>query len=325
MYPNIVGRGLGSPYAVTGSATVSTNATSNRIAATLSGTDPLSSSTSGITNLIVNFGSLTSDNFARSTFINDNIFAAGESPTAASQINGTSLPTTPGGTLSPRLGLVSSNAVSNSLLPSGLCSTCQFLQWGYWTGVLDTPNAAGTAPVRQDAAHINTWVAGMPSITLSATGIGTFSGNALGSMLNGRASYLPAGGFTNSYNFGTHTAKPFRLTIPNLLRVAGCTTVACADELCALLKDLPGPERAPLVGGLDFLAKPLLECVGEFYAIKGRAKRRGDCQDPIPSSPQLAGVVVGTASAPDIRSRLLQRAKLFNRNRPVPPKHRSRM
>jgi hypothetical protein len=54
--------------------------------------------------------------------------AAGESPTAASQINGTSLPTTPGGTLSPRLGLVSSNAVSNSLLPSGLCSTCQFLQ-----------------------------------------------------------------------------------------------------------------------------------------------------------------------------------------------------
>jgi hypothetical protein len=69
------------------------------------------------------------------------------------------------------------------------------------------------------------------------------------------------------------------------------------DRLFALLKDLPGPERAPLVSGFDFLVKPLLECIGEFYAIKGRAKRRGDCQDSTPSSPQLAGVVVGTASA----------------------------
>jgi hypothetical protein len=76
---------------------------------------------------------------------------------------------------------------------------------GYWTDALDTPNAAGTAPARQDAAHINTWVAGMPSITLPATGVGTLSGNALGSVVNGRASYLAAGGFTNSCDFGTHT------------------------------------------------------------------------------------------------------------------------
>jgi len=206
MYPNIVGSALGSPYPVTGSATVSTNATSNRLAATLSGSDPLTSSSSGITNLVVNFGSLTGNNFARSTFINDNVFAAAENPTAASQINSTSLPTfSSGSNLYPRLGLVSSGTVSNSLLPNGLCQQCQFLQWGYWTGVLETPNAAGTAAVRQDAAHINTWVAGMPSITLPAAGIGTFSGNALGSVVSGGASYLAAGGFTNSYNFGTHT------------------------------------------------------------------------------------------------------------------------
>jgi hypothetical protein len=43
----------------------------------------------------------------------------------------------------------------NTLLPNGLCSSCQFLQWGYWTGALDTPNAAGTAVIRQDVAHIN--------------------------------------------------------------------------------------------------------------------------------------------------------------------------
>jgi hypothetical protein len=68
MYPSIPGTGLGSPYPVTGTPTVSTNATNNRLSATLSGTDPLTSSTSGISNLIVNFGSLTGNNFARSTF-----------------------------------------------------------------------------------------------------------------------------------------------------------------------------------------------------------------------------------------------------------------
>jgi hypothetical protein len=205
MYPNIVGTGLGSPYPVTGSATIQTNAPNNRVAATLSGTDPLTSASSGVNSLVVNFGSVAGNGFARSTFIDDRTFAAAESPTTASQINGTALPTTVGGALTPRLGLVSSGTVSNSLLPNGLCQQCQFLRWGYWTGVLDTPNAAGTAPVRQDAAHINTWVAGIPSVTLPAAGMGTFSGNAIGSVVNSGASYLASGGFTNAYNFSNHT------------------------------------------------------------------------------------------------------------------------
>src|SRR5262249_39668800 len=65
--------------------------------------------------------------------------------------------------------------------------------------------STGTQVVRQDEAHINTWVAGIPSTTLPATGVGTFSGNALGAVLNNGASYLASGGFTNTYNFATHT------------------------------------------------------------------------------------------------------------------------
>jgi len=101
--------------------------------------------------------------------------------------------------------MITSGLVSNSLLPSGLCSSCQFLQWGYWTGTLNTPDMAGTTVIRQDAAHINPWIAGVISSSLPATGVGTFTGNAFGSVFNNGASYLVAGQFSNAYNFGRRT------------------------------------------------------------------------------------------------------------------------
>jgi len=101
--------------------------------------------------------------------------------------------------------MVTAATVSNTLLPNGLCSTCQFLQWGYWTGTLNTPNAAGTAVTREDVAHVNPWVAGVLSQTLPATGVGMFNGNAFGAVNNAGQSYLAAGQFSNTYNFGTRT------------------------------------------------------------------------------------------------------------------------
>jgi hypothetical protein len=268
MYPNIVGTGMGFPYPVAGSATVSTNATSNRLTAALSGTDPLTSSTSGINNLVVNFGSLTGDNFARSTFINDAVFAAVESPQTSSQINGTSLPTTPDGSLTPHLGLVSSATVLNSLLPNGFCTSCQFLQWGYWTGELDTPNSAGTAAVRLDAAHINTWVAGIPSVTLPARGSGTFSGNALGSVVNNGASYLASGGFTNAYNFGNQTGT-FRISNFDGKTVSGTVAGRGASYMGTVSgSGLSGPVFGTFFGNLA--GNPATETGGSF-ALQGPA------------------------------------------------------
>ena len=40
---------------------------------------------------------------------------------------------------------------------------------------------------------------------MPAAGVGSFSGNALGSVVNGGKSYLAAGAFTNTYNFGTRS------------------------------------------------------------------------------------------------------------------------
>jgi hypothetical protein len=207
------------PYVLTGSTSVQTFPSTNRVAATFTGTDPFTSSTSGLNGLTLQFGALsTGVSDGRTAFIDNNIYAATESGVTPSQITTTTggvtttttLPTySSGSTLYPRLAMVTSATVPNtSLLPAGgLCAQCQFLQWGYWTGAIDTPNAGGTAVVRQDAAHINTWVAGAPTVTLPSMGVGSFSGNALGSVVNGTASYLAAGQFTNTYNFGTHVGS----------------------------------------------------------------------------------------------------------------------
>jgi hypothetical protein len=268
MYPNTVATGqLGSPYPVTGSATVSTNATNNRVAATLTGSDPLTSSTSGVNSLVVNFGSVSGNGFACSAFINDHMFAAAEDPVTPSQINGISLPTfSSGSNLYSRLTLVSSGTVSNTLLPNGLCQQCQFLQWGYWTGVLDTPNAAGTAALRLDAAHINTWVAGVPSVNLPSTGVGTFSGNALGSVVNGGASYLASGGFTNMYNFANHTGA---FTISNFdgKMVSGTVNGVGAGYSGSLSgSGLTGSANGTFFGNLP--GNPATETGGNF-ALRG--------------------------------------------------------
>ncbi len=203
MYP-VVGNSPGSPYVATGTTTVMTNATTNRVAASFTG-----DATAGTTVLnSIQFGGFSGTSRSRSTFVDDARYAALENPDAASQINYTNIQLNGDPTKASHVAMVSSGMVTNPLLPSGgLCSACQFLQWGYWTGALGTPNAAGTAIIRQDIAHINPWIAGVMSNPVPATGTGSFTGNAFGSVVNNGASYLAVGTFSNNYNFGTRTGN----------------------------------------------------------------------------------------------------------------------
>ncbi|HEU0154704.1 MAG TPA: FecR domain-containing protein [Stellaceae bacterium] len=195
MYP-VVGGKAGAPYAAAGTASVATDATNNQVAATFTGADAFNPKRTALT---VQFGGSGNAVQPSSTFVDDTRFAAVENSSTPSQVNGSSTALSSNPTQGTRVALVSSGTVpNNSLLPAGgLCSRCQFLQWGYWTGTLDTPSLG-----RQDTAHINTWVAGIPSVTLPAVGKGTFSGSALGSVVNGGKNYLAAGSFTNTYDFG---------------------------------------------------------------------------------------------------------------------------
>jgi hypothetical protein len=56
-----------------------------------------------------------------------------------------------------------------------------------------------------DVADINTWIAGQPTVTMPTSGIGSFNGAAIGIVYNNGASYLAAGGFNNTFNFGNNT------------------------------------------------------------------------------------------------------------------------
>jgi hypothetical protein len=263
MYP-VSGGAAGSPYAATGTTSVTTNATNNRVGATFTGSDPFGTNT-----LTVQFGGFTGTSRSRSTFVDDARYAALENPDTASQVNGVNIQLNGAPTQGSQVAMVTSGVVpSNNLLPSGLCNSCQFLQWGYWTGELRTPNAAGTAVVREDYAHLNPWVAGVVSTSLPATGIGTFSGNAFGSVVNSGASYLASGGFTNTYNFGNHTGA---FTISNFdgKTVAGTVNGIGAGYSGALAgSGLTGSANGSFFGNLP--GNPATETGGNF-ALHGPA------------------------------------------------------
>jgi hypothetical protein len=199
------------PYIATGGALVSTDAPNNRVQATLAGS--AQSPSSGVSTMTMQFGGLTGDAAGRQSFIDDSTFAALESQVAPQQINGQNLVVNGSTSQAGQLYLVSSGAAGTptSLLPSGTLCQCQYLQWGYWGGDLMTGSASDSTISRIDRGNINTWVAGVPTplnelgslISQSATA--SYTGNAIGSVFNNGLSYIAAGGFTGTYNFGTQS------------------------------------------------------------------------------------------------------------------------
>jgi hypothetical protein len=200
------------PYIATGSTSIATDPPNNRIQATLSGT--AQSPSSGVNTLTMQYGALTGTAAGREGFIDDNTFAALESQVNPQQINGQNLVVNGDPNQAGKLYLVSSGAAgtSASVLPSGVSyCQCQYLQWGYWGGDLRTGNSADSSISRTDRGHINTWVAGVATplndlnTLISQSATGTWSGHAIGSVYNNGASYVAAGGFNSTYNFGTQT------------------------------------------------------------------------------------------------------------------------
>lgn len=188
------------PYALTGVTLVATSARTNRVLALFIGTDPFTRDSSGVNSAVFVFGGLSAKNAGRSAFVDDNTFGAVESGTIAARVNGAKAPGT-------QLAMVTANAVpgaADGLLPANasFCQ-CQYLQWGYWTGSR-TQITDGNI-TRNDQAGINTWIAGTPTLQMPTMGRGSYSGAAIGSVYNNGNSYMAAGGFAASYNFGNNT------------------------------------------------------------------------------------------------------------------------
>ncbi|HEV2335876.1 MAG TPA: FecR domain-containing protein [Stellaceae bacterium] len=197
------------PYALTGTATIATNSVANSVTANFASDHSLSAAaTGGVTSIAMNFGG------TQSAFIDDNIFGALENTAVPQQINGQSLQVGGSTANAGQLYLVSSAtaALPTALLPSGasFCQ-CAYLKWGYWGGDLRTGNASNNTLSRVDHGHINFWAAGTPTPagdlnTLAGQNAsGTYNGAAIGSVDNAGARYVAAGGFTGTFNFGTHS------------------------------------------------------------------------------------------------------------------------
>jgi len=187
------------PYAITGSASLSTDAATNRIAATLTSDNTLSSATTGgVSSIQMQFGGATGN----SAFVDSNIYGAAESQTTPTLVNGNPAQ-------SSQLYFLSQGAATppTSLLPPGVSyCNCQYLQWGYWGGDI------GSGVSRIDRGGINFWVAGQltqPSDIMKlaamqgATGTNNYLGHLIGTVFNNGAQYVAAGGLSASYTFAT--------------------------------------------------------------------------------------------------------------------------
>ncbi|HZK88838.1 MAG TPA: FecR domain-containing protein, partial [Stellaceae bacterium] len=195
-------------YVLTGAVALQTFPSNSTLSAVFAGSDPFTSNTTGIGTLVLPFGTASGRNFSRSTFIDDNIFAAADNATQGVQLTATNGTTTTyptdasGATTFPALGLISSGVVpgaANGLLPPGAAfCACQFLHWGYWEANIPAVNNGGPTNTVQ-SSYINTWLAGQPTVTLPTSGVGSFNGAAIGTVSNNGAVYLAAGGFSQTY------------------------------------------------------------------------------------------------------------------------------
>lgn len=216
-FGGIMRNGGGLNYALAGEMALVVNQANSTLGAVFAGTDPFTPSSSGISVLTLTFGDLGGRNFSRSAYIDDNIYGATEDYTVPAQIvtpNNTTItyPTSATATSNvPSAAMVTSATVpgaANSLFQAAGATpcTCQYLQWGYWQANIPASNQGGPSNTIQ-SSYINTFVAGQPTMNLPASGTGSYSGAAIGTVNNAGVAYLAAGGFTNTYNFGTNTGS----------------------------------------------------------------------------------------------------------------------
>ncbi len=88
-------------------------------------------------------------------------------------------------------------------LPAGDFCECQFLQWGLWTAHLeDTPSVD-----LETADLLAFWVAGeLPALLdMPTTGTATYSGHAIGAVIDEAGVHQAVGDFSQTYNFATNS------------------------------------------------------------------------------------------------------------------------
>jgi hypothetical protein len=239
--------------------------------------DPVSSTDQGKT-LDISFGdeSTAIEDPRRSVFIDDDRYAALESnsssssPTLTDNAGNSSLDAKATSYFLPSTMVANGDA---GLFAPGQKCTCSFLEWGYW-GTSIANNPAPSAPDTLNQVHLGTWAAGriLGPDDMPDSGSASYTGHAVGSVVNGEAQYLAAGDFSMDVNFGTRTGSAKILKFDGRNFTSALTPGSPPDDknrYSGSITDgssMTGSFNASLVAGPN---SPIDGVVGGFSAFDG--------------------------------------------------------
>ncbi len=205
---------------------------------------------------VIEFGDITGANRTRSAFIDDNIFAAQQSFSRPTMVDGTTILDA-----DSRIFMVTSNTVPLTAIDGVQPCACDFLKWGWWGG--EVVERVDGVEVARHRVHLATWVAGVvPTLAeLPITGVATYGGHAIGNVLNGTAKYIATGTYTQSWDFSQQAVVKGSATISgfdklgsgvpggNGITVSGNLTANAAAGFTGNLNNATTPAGLPTTTG----------------------------------------------------------------------------
>ncbi len=273
---NITIRRIGGAGAVPGDVIVKTDPASNRASATFN----VNNWDTG-TSASFRLGGTSGASYATSAFIDDKNWGVADRPSdvlahTTSITKGSS--TSGGPDVQSRTVAVSSGTASlaSFFAASGVtpCS-CDFLTWGVWGGDVRYGSNSAYNPNGRDRINFASFVAGTltPQVQLPNTGSATYSGHAFGNVQNGIKSYVAAGTYTNSWNFGSQTGN---VTIGNFDGATYNGTTALTTGTVQFTGPISGAGRTGSVSGA-FFASPTDPAKGQAgsFGISGTGYKAG--------------------------------------------------
>jgi hypothetical protein len=82
---------------------------------------------------------------------------------------------------------------------SEICSSCEFMTWGWW--------GQAEGPESDTSVHLGNWIIGETpeNSDVPTTGTATYTGNAVGTVVDNGTQYIATGNLSSTMNFGTRT------------------------------------------------------------------------------------------------------------------------
>jgi hypothetical protein len=249
---------------------ITTSATNNRVSATIVVDQWDGQNTSGTFRL----GGTSGSSSATSAFIDDRNYALRDRPESI----GDSTTFTVGnsasgaGDVQSRTVMVSADVapVPSFWQQQGVTPcTCEYLTWGWWSGDIRYNAGSSLNAEGRDRLNLATYVAGTLTslVQLPTTGYATYTGHAVGNVVNGGNAYVAAGTYTNAWNFATKTGA---VAISNFDGATYSGNTALVSNTVQFTGDITGAGRTGAVNGAFFNAPgtPAAYQAGNF-AISG--------------------------------------------------------